>query len=351
MAKTGVFNNRSGQVFYVESGRMNNLTDKAPEVFNNAFDGYAKLVLFDIYGTIYPNHETKPVFYFRHTDIAKNKYRFANILELGDGPLSVQKGSLFPGKLADSTTPINEYRKISEKPLVYGFDSEGPFVEFRLTSECLYVKEGDFFQLKAEPWPITIYDHQSIYTNSSVIFQPSTFSGVMDGKPFVGLGSYDRFCMQEQAGSFSNVPLGYTSFCMMGIKEDGKKEMMFISGSYNEDGKTVAIYYQDGETPIIADHFDFEADWYHLPYVKDGTCIFKKATVRFCGKEFHFEGKWGFKGFTDQPHIEKHGQSQVAGTWYEGSSPYTHRLSNCWSENMEAYDYKLKEWGYDIIDD
>ena len=351
MAKTAVFKNKSEQIFYVEIGKKNNLTDLSPQVFDNDFDGHAKLVLFDVYGTFYPNHETKPVFYFRHTDIAKNKYRFANIMELGDGPLSIQKGSLYPKQLADQTTPMNEYRKISNQPLIYGFDSTEPLVQYRLDEDCLQVKEGNFFTLKAEPWPITIYDHQSTYINSSVIFQPSTWSGQMGGKPFVGLGSYDRFCMKKDAGSFSDVPLAYTSLCMMGIREDGRKEMVFLSGSYNADGKTIAVYYIDGETPISADHFEFEADWYRLPYVTDETCIFKTAIVRFGGKEFHFDGKWGTKGFTDQPHIEKHGQSQIVGTWYEGKTAYTHRLSNCWSENMGAFADNLRAWGFDVIDE
>ena len=126
---------------------------------------------------------------------------------------------------------------------------------------------------------------------------------------------------------------------------------MFISGSFNEDGKTVAIYYIDGETPIICDYFTLEADWVHLPYVDDGTCVFTDAVIRFSGKEFHFHGKWGNKGFTEKPRIEKHGQSQISGTWYEGKIPYRHRLYYSGFENMEAYDYKLKKMGFSIVDE
>lgn len=350
MASNCLFKNRSGQALYVEFGKNDNLTDLQPKIYDNEFDGHARLVLFDVYGSFYPIGEEKPVFYFRHTDIAKNKYRFANILELGDNPLDVQKGSLCKSKIADSETLINGYRKISNDRIVYGFDSSSPVVEYRLDEDGLNVQESDFFSLKAEPWPITIFDHQSVYKDSSVIFQPSTFYGVLDGKPFMGLGSYDRFCMKQNSGTFSDIPLGYTSLCCSGIREDGRKEMMFVSGSYNDDGKTVAIYYLEGEMPISTDNFELEADWYHLPYVNDGTCIFKNAIVRFCGKQFHFEGKWGFKGFTDKPRVEKHGQSQIAGTWYSGEKPYKHRISNSWVENMEAYDYKLKEWGFNVVD-
>ena len=349
MAKKVLFQNRSGQPLYVEVGKNNNLTGNAPQVFDNDFDGHAKLVLFDVYGMLTVQGEEKPVFYFRHTDLAKNRYRFGNLLKPGDGPLSVQESSLF-AQMANGDAPVSDYRKVSEAPVVYGFDTQSPCVEYRMKEDALYIKEGDFFSMKAEPWPITLYDHQSIYVNSSLISQPSIFSGVLNGKPFVGLGSYDRFCMRENVGTFSSVPMGYVAFCMSGIREDGRKEMLFASGSVNEDGKTMAFYYLDGETPVVSDHFEVEADWHHLPYVDDGTCIFKNAVIRFCGKEIHFEGKWGTKGFLEKPRLEKHGQSQVGGTFYEGETPYRHRLSNCWSECMEAYDYKLKDMGFDVVD-
>lgn len=349
MAKRVLYQNRSGQSIYVEIGKNNNLTDSKPQVFDNDFDGHAELVLFDAYCMLYIQGDPKPKIYFRHIDLAKNRHRFGNIMELGDSPLAVQKSTFFH-QMANGDTPVSDYQKISDSPLVYGFDSPSPRMEYRLKEDGLYIKEGNFFSMKAEPWPITVYDHQSIYVNSSLISQPSTFSGVINGKPFVGLGTFDRFCMKQNAGSFSNVPMGYSAFCMHGIREDGRKEMLFASGSVNEDGKTVAIYYLDGETPIVSDHFEVEADWRHLPYVDDGTCVFTDAVIRFCGKEIHFEGKWGTKGFLDKPRIEKHGQSQIAGTFYEGKTPYRHRLSDCWVENMEAYDYKLKDMGFDVVD-
>ena len=353
MAKEILFKNKSSHPVYVEIKGNTNLTGKNPEVFDNDFDGHAQLVLVDVYGSIFTAPDIadcKPISYFRHVDIANKCYRFGNILELGDKPLDVQKGPVFPGKLAKKGDPVSDYIKISEEPLVYGFGSEDPFVECRFKKDGLYMKEADVFSLKCEPWPITIYDHDSFYVNSSCIFQPSTFSGLIDGKQFMGLGSYDRFHMHKNAGSFSDVPLGYTTSYMLGIREDGRKEVMFISGSFNEDGKTIALYWLEGETPIVTDYFTLEADWQHLPYVDDGTCVFKDAVIRFGGKEFHFEGKWGTKGFLDKPRLEKHGQSQMNGSWYEGKVPYKHRIFTGGFENMEAYDYKLKEKGFNVID-
>lgn len=349
MAKRVLFKNRSGQPLYIEAGGNDNLTGSCPRVFDNAFDGHARLVLFDVYGMLTVVGEDRPIFYFRHTDLANHRFRFGNILKPGDGPLSVQERSYFD-RMANGDAAVSDYQVVSDEPLTFGFDCVEPRVSYRLREDALYIEEGDFFSLKAEPWPVTLYDHQSIYVNSSLISQPAVLSGVLEGKPFVGLGSYDRYCMSQGAGTFSNVPMGYVAFCMSGIREDGRKEMLFASGSVNDDGKTIAFYYLDGETPVISDHFELEADWHHLPYVDDGTCVFTEATVRFCGKEVHFSGKWGTKGFLAAPRVEKHGQSQVAGTFYEGGTPYEHRLSNCWAECMEAYDYKLRDWGFDVVD-
>ena len=352
MAKEVFFRNRSEMAQYITISKPKNLMGETDVLFNNDFDGYPKFALADVYGTIFPQGKVdgKPYFYFRHTDISHNKYRFGNILEFADEPFAVQKGSLFEGKLATADTPIEPYRIISEDPLVYGFDSKEPFVQARYCQDGLYMKEGDSFSLKCEPWPIAVVDHQSTYAATSGIFQPSTFSGILNGKPFLGLGSYDRLYIQSKVGGFSGVPLGYTGFSLMGIREDGRKEIMTASGSYNEDGKVSAVYWLEGETPIVCDCFSVETTWRHLPYVNDGTCVFKDAIIRFGGKEFHFEGKWGTKGFLDKPRLEKHGQSQMFGTWYAGDKPYKHKLFYTFVENMEAYDYKLKEWGFEIED-
>lgn len=351
MANKIEFTNRSGQTLYVELGKQDNFIDGTPECFNNAFDGYAKLALHDVYGMFFPNGDAtqKPFIYFRHTDVVKNKYRIGSFLELGDDYLATQKGVYHFDEVADADTPIKPYGKISDNPTIYGFSSEKKFVECRFYEDHFTMKEGDFFDIKAEPWNYTIYDHQSTYKNSSVVFQPSTFIGAFEGKPVIGLGSYDRFCIKRDVNGFDDIPLEYITLSAMGIRDDGRKEAVFITASLNDTGKTIAYYFLDGETPIITDHVSIEADWTRLPYVEDGTCIFKDATFSFCGKEIHFEGKWGTKGFTQKPRVEKHGQSQVFGTWYEGKTPYNHRIYYTFVENMGAYDYKLKEFGFDII--
>lgn len=337
---------------YVEIGKNDNITGIAPAVFDNDYDGHAKLGRIDVNGSIYPLEKgmEKPYFYFRATDVTNGKYRFGNIVDLGDGVLSPQKGVLHPDRTADADTPLVNYRLISENPVIYGLDSCEKKVEYRFKEDGLYVNEGDFFIAKYDPWPITIYDHHSTFLNSSCIFQPATLSGTLDGKPFLGLGEFERIHIHENKGDFTKVPFGYIYFGLYGIREDGRREVFISSCSLNHDGRSYAVYYLDGETPLVSNTVTIETEWQHLPYVNDGTCTFRYANIRFCGKEIHYECKWGTKGFQQCPRIERHGQSQTFGTWYEGSRPYTHRISSGIYEGMDVFDYKLKDIGFTVID-
>lgn len=350
MANKVIFKNTSGQTLFVEEGKLNNLLDTHANIFENDFDGYPELGLLDSYGMIFPNANVnqKPYVYFRHADAAKGCYRFANLIDLGDDYLDVQKGVLHEKEVAQKDTPFTNYHKVSEEPTVYEYGSTEKKVEIRYHEDYMEIEEGDFLKLKAYPWPVTFYDHQSVYLNSSTVFQPVTFLGSLDNKPTLGLGSMDRMFFKA-AGGFDNVPLGYIALSAMGIRKDGRKESVFISISLNEVGKTLGIYFIEGEQTVITDTVTIEADWIHLPYVNDGTCVFKEAVFYLCDKVIHFNGKWGAKGFTSKPKIEKHGQSQVFGTWYEGNVPYEHRIYYTFEENMDAYDEKLEKRGFKVL--
>ena len=354
MAKKVTFTNTSGQTLHIELGKRDNLVDFYPKAFRNGFDENPKLGLIDVYGSFYRNGDasTKPITYFRHIDVATGKYRIGSLLDMGDAYNEHQKGIFHHDKLPQRGEIItHNYRKISDDPLQYGLDSDedGKTVSVLFEEDQTHVQEGDFFDVVAYPWPITIYDHQSVYLNSSTIFQPSTFLGSLDGKPTIGLGSIDRMCFKEAAGGFSGVPMGYVALSGMGIRRDGRKEAVFVSASMNSAGKTYAMYYLDGEEPVISDTVTLEADWEHLPYVDDGTCTYQKMTLYIEDKVIHFDAKWGSKGFTHEPLISKHGQAQVFGTFYEGDKPYTHRLSFSFAEHMEAYDTVLTEMGFDVV--
>ena len=351
MAKRVAFNNDGYYVMHVHNGPINNLIEKVPPEFDNAYDDHAKVALLDSYCMLFKEGITssKPLIYFRHTDVAKNKYRFGNLVELGDNPLDVQKGVLHADEVADQATPIDKPYGYDEDGLL-GFASTGK-VEQKYYEKAITIKEGDYLDLTAYPWEgFTTYDHQSTYANCSCVFQPATYMGTLDGKPIIGLGSYDRLCMKEvTSGGFGSVSLAYIALSAMGIRQDGRREYCFTSIGLSKGARTMAIYKIDGQPAIISDTVDFEADWIRLPYVDDGTCVFKDATIYFGGKEFHFEGKWGSKGFLQQPRIDKHGQSQMFGTWYEGSEKYEHRLFFTFTESMEAYEDNLKELGFDVI--
>ena len=351
MAKVVNFNNDGYYVLHEEFGPVNNLIETVPVQFDNAYDDHAKVVLLDHYCSLFPEAKTdqKPYIYFRHTDVATNKFRFGNIVNLGDNPLDVQKGVLHPEESATKEDVIDRpYGKVEDG--VLGFDCKGK-VEARYYKDRITIKEGDYLDLTAYAWDgYSLYDHQSTYDNCSCVFHPCTYMGTLDGKPVIGLGSYDRLCMkQSTSGGFGTVPLAYIAISLMGTREDGRKEFCFASIGLSEGARTTVVYKADGEKEIITDKVSLEADWMRLPYVDDGTCVFKDAVLHFAGKEIHFEGKWGTKGFLKQPRIEKHGQSQMFGTWYEGNIPYKHRLYYTFVESMEAYEDNLKKFGFDVI--
>lgn len=354
MAKQIDFKNTSGQAMYITLGKLRekDLVEVTPEVFDNDFDGHAILSLADVIGMIFPNGDVtkKPMLYIRHTDMLKKQFRFGNLVELGDDFLSPQKGAYHEEEVAQAGVKISEYHAVEGRKGMYGFESEDPASEFRFCEEYFAAKEGDFFNVKGELWPNAIYEHRSMYNNVSTVIQAASLLGTYEGKPVLGLGEHDRLFIPSKVNGFDGITanFGYFYMNMMGIREDGRREQALIS--IDNSGKTLGYYTLDGEQPIVSDHVSMEADWVHLPYVDDGTCIYKDAIFRFGGKEFHFEGKWGSKGFTPKPRVEKHGQSQVFGTWYEGKTPYQHRLFMTFGENMEAYDYKLKEMGFDVLD-
>lgn len=353
MAKQVEFRNASGQAQYVTTRplRAEDLAAPTPPVFANDFDGHPTMALADVIAMVFPNGnvDEKPYFYIRHMDMKKGEMRFGNLLELGDDFLSPQKGVIRAEEVAQAGTPISEYRAVEGGASTYGFGSEEPKSAFVFSPEHYLATEGDFFRTKGELWPNAIFEHRSMYNNVSTIIQAATHSGILNGDPVLGLGEHDRLFIPEQVNGFDGITanFGYFYMNMIGIRPDNRREQALIS--IDNSGKNLAYYYIDGEDPIVTDTVSMEADWVHLPYVDDGTCVYKDAIFRFAGKEFHFEGRWGSKGFTPEPRVAKHGQSQVFGTWYEGSTPYRHKLFMTLGENMEAYDHRLRDMGFDVV--
>ena len=354
MKKEIQFVHKNGPCLFADLKKLETEDLKAPtpELFNTAYDGRAILSLSDFIGMIFPNGDIneKPLLYIRHTDMLKKQFRFGNLLELGDDWLDVQKGACHVEEVGQAGSAISEYHQIDEE--TYGYEGIDPYAEFRFKKDRFSVKEGSFLDIDYETWPNAIVEHESMYNNVSTIIQAGSIMGTYEGKPCLGLGEHDRLFIPSKVNGFDGITgnFGYFYMNMMGIREeDGRKEQALISIDPFH-GKNFCYYYIDGETPILTDRVSMETEWKKLPYVDDGTCVYKDAIFRFGDKEFHFNGKWGSKGFTIEPRLEKHGQSQIFGTWHEGKKPYRHRLYMTFGENMEAYADRLKELGFDVVE-
>lgn len=319
-----------------------------PKIFDNDLDGHASLCLSDMYGSLYyeGKENEKPIMFFRHSN--PDSYRFGGIVELGDTFIEPQKGGYHHDDIAQNDTKVCGYRKISNEPLTYGFDSKNLYSEYRFTVDYATFKEGDVLNLKAIPLPICLVDHGCLFPLLTQFSQPCIVTGTFEGKKVHGLASYDRIYMPKNVKEKFGNNLGYFCSVGCGLCEDGKYELCIAV--IDQSGTSVGVYWKEEQEPIISYDVTLEADWYHLPYVDDGTCIYQNAVFKFGGIEFHVNGKWGTKGFTKQPRKDRHGQSQVFGTWYVGKNPYKHKVSTSFNENMECYDFKLKEKGYKIID-
>lgn len=349
MAKEVSFSNSMNDGYFEEVKMSEDLYALQPQVFHNERDDDAKIALCDPFGVIYVEGEEKPRYYMRHALI--DMYRFGGVIELGDGPFDIQKSGdcdefFQSGQISDT------FRKREDEQgedYVYGFGTEEPYSKFRFYKDHAVFEEGkDILKINAKYISDPIVDHQCAFGNLPEMFFPSVFEGTYRGKKICGMGHFAmNYQLAHQRESILS-SLGYISLTVMGIREDGRYELAFIA--MDQTGTAGAYYKLEGEPLISSSSVSMEADWYRLPYVDDGTCVFKDAIFRFAGKEIHFEGKWGTKGVRPEPRIEKHGQSQILGTWYEGSTPYKHKLSMTFSENMEAYDYKLEKMGFDVKD-
>ena len=319
--------------------------NECPEVLQTEFDHNAKLSLIDQYGLIFDKGwEDEPVLFVRHGNI--DGYRFGAFSRLN----SDIKGLQTPLHCADiaQKEETGRFQKLCDKPLTYGYGTADPFSEYRYYSGYSTWKEGDILDVKASPFPYCIIQHQGDIANFTEIIQPSLVTGTFAGRPISFIGSYDKVYIPKEEKRDIGSTMAYILVLDHGIRLDGRHESVVIY--INPEGKGIGGYYLEGEEPVSSDDVVMEADWFHLPYVDDGTVAYKDAVFHIKDKTIHFTGRWGCKGITAHPRLEKHGQSQIFGTWYEGDVPYKHQMFTTFHENMEAFDYKFKKLGYKIID-
>ena len=328
-----------------------------PKRFATKKDGYAKLYTPSSIATLFPNgSDEKPISLFRHMNT--DRIRFAGIIEPGDFPLDVQK-PLHIHDLANKETEINSYTLLSKNPICYGYSSkdEELYCEYRYYEDHITWKEGKngyILDVILEPFPIAFFLHRcEQFPVSSFYTHPHIIKGTYEGKSIIGIGNDDRqFIPDEsedknlQEKSYQKTTDYMTANCA-GIREDGRREIAFFNGNY---GHLVGGYWLEGEEPIVDGNVEIIGDWIHLPYVDDDTCVMTKFDFKIGDKTIHFEGKWGLKGWSSEPNVAKHGQSQVLGTFYEGNTPYKHVVWQTFVENMAAFGEKLKKKGYNVID-
>lgn len=341
--------------FYFDKKILNDYTEK-PVRFNNEQDGFAKVYCIESIATLYPNGtDNPPISFFRHMNV--DKTRFAGMVQTGEGPLAVQTEAHVED-LAGPTALIDSYKKITSNPILYGYSSSNPFCEYRYYEDGKITwKEGEdgrILNVELEPFPYAFFLHRcDQFPVSSFYTHPHIIHGTYEGKEVIGIGNDDRQFIPDvsvdkvvQEKNYQKTTNYLTANCA-GVREDGRKEMAFFNGNY---GHLAGGYWLEGEEPIIDGNVQIIGDWVHLPYCDDGTCVMTKFDFKIGSKTIHFEGKWGYKGWTSKPNLLKHGQSQVAGTFYEGSIPYKHKVWQTFVENMDAYDDKLRDVGYSVID-
>lgn len=310
-------------------------------------DGNATLYRHLNWCILFPEDDTNPHYYMRNME--PDYYRWGGIVRLGSGPMSTQT-SAHHEDIAQESTKTGLYGKTSENPVIYEMRSENPFTEFRYSENGATWKEGDILNLKAEFFPYSIFVHTDSPQEIPYWHTHCLLTGTYEGKPIRTLGCFDRlFAPNDDRDAIIGPATQYLWSYFAGIREDGRRECAYAN-IRNKNGHGVAAYWLEGEEPILTDKVTLECDWQQLPYTNPGdtTVGYSNAVWRFAGKEIHFSGKWGTKGFTARPRLSRTGQSQGIGEWYEGKIPYKHELYHAVFENMGADVESVKKMGFNV---
>lgn len=334
----------------------------APACFQNEQDGNAVMGKAAQYAQFFAEGIPNPVYYFRNVN--PDSQRWSGISEFGDGPLAPQRG-LHGDDIAQGEAPTVPYRKVCDNPVTYEIASDDPYSLLRfiddgkggIVAEFKEGKDGCILDLKVEPFPVAVVSHSN-KNQPTPYFQVNTVvTGTYMGKPITGMGGFDRtYIVNRVKGDAEKEEQDYAATyrcnCALysGIREDGRKECVYALIT-TENGKGIGMYYIDGEEPVVTDQVYLDAKFRRLPYVDDGTVVYTDAIWTIGPKKIHFEGKWGTKSFTAYPKVEKHGQSQCFGTWYEGDTPYRHVVSHAFNENSgDAYAERMRQMGFEVIE-
>jgi hypothetical protein len=312
----------------------------SPACFQKDFDKPVRLFRHD-YCAMLPG----PAYIFHNFD--ETQSRWAGMIDLGEGVFSLQKSKGVLMNQTGKTTPF-----ALECDDSFGMRSvEGiPFSFWTGPDGCriLEGEEGSILDVKGTWFENGLICHPDSEYGIPFMHLPALFEGTCLGKPVQFLGCIDRiFAPAGMEKSVLASATRYVSSYCSGILPDGRKEW-FMGLLCHDNGKGLGIYWRQGEPAIITDNVFLEGQWERLPYVNDGTVLCPDAIWHLDDLEVHVHGKWGSKGFTDTPRLDRHGQSQMFGSWHAGKSEYKHILSNTFNENMEVYAQDMTRRGFQM---
>lgn len=321
----------------------------APKAYQTNPDDHAELIRHDNCIMFYLEDDPVPYYYVRLSE--QKKYITSGIVKLGEGPLSPHI-CVHYDDLAQENADTTPYTKLPGTSTVYSHSSKNPISQQIYTENHAHFIEEDILDFTCEYWPICYFTNAEL-PFSNYFSQPFSVTGYYKGKPVTGLGQFENICWTNQQLTQLREAGGGYLICniFLGIREDGRREFFygyFLRGA----GTGTAAYWLEGEEPIITEDVTLKTEFYHLPYLSDNdpTCACKNMLWRFADKEIHFTGKWGSRRFSSDPINEKIGSSNSFGTWYEGNTPYTHRVNHTFNESMNATVENLKKNGYTVVE-
>ncbi len=298
-----------------------------PKRFDNDEDGHPVKHMVGCIGLWFPDgKENAPISYFRLMNIDSG--RWGGMVRCGKGPLAVQNGG-HVDDLAQRGCVMNPpYSKLSDDPVVWGFNVEDPLVEYRYYGDGrVSWKEADILDVTLEPFPYTFFIHRCEQLPTSTWYtNPCIIRGVYEGRPIVGMACHTDQHVPQDTGDLEAAWQNTTDYVvanLAGLRDDGRKEFAVVKGFADH---LVGGYWLEGEEPVVDGNARLIGEWVRLPYVDDGTCVMPDFEIQIGSKTIHFHGKWGLKGWTKGPNLDKHGQSQVIGDFYEGDVPYEHGM-------------------------
>lgn len=329
-----------------------------PAVFQNETDGYGELMQYACWIMLFPDGvEEKPLYFMRNFNV--DSFRWMGIINPGDTVVDHQTEA-HVHDLAQGDARVTPYHLEDPDTDTYVICSEEPYAFYSFSPKgghWVEGRDGCVFDLTFEPMGFSSIEHVNSPRGSGVLLNPVMVTGTYEGRPVKGMGGWDRtFRPQNMTAADTNKrSFAYITSYLNGIREDGRKELVYtlISTYGGRNGKGIGIYCIDGEEPVVTDQVYLENGVFRrLPYLPEGdhTVALAAGTWKFGGKEFHLDCRWGGKGYTAGPRIERIGQSQTYGRWYEGKEPYKQELYGFFTELMDVSEELVTALGFTVTD-